>query len=299
MAGPESADQLMPEAGTVRVSDGVVPSVNRFDRMEWAGAFGDLGTPIPFVVAYISLLEMDPYGVLLAFGVAKIVSGLYYKTPFPVQPMKAIGAVATTQAAQTVSITPHAVYGAGLVTSAIWLVLGITGTAKKLTSWGRPFRGDGHHHGAGLQLHARGHQDDVPGMDRGRRGAGRDAALADQSRDTADVPAVDRRSSDGGSPESGVARRTGFDPRRFPTTLVCPGRHDVARAGRGQPVSGAAADPTHAWQRDRCGDRREQRAVPGPAGEREEGRHLDRSDKPAGPAGRRSADVPRRGPAVR
>ena len=26
---------------------------NRFDRMEWAGAFGDLGTFIPFVVAYI------------------------------------------------------------------------------------------------------------------------------------------------------------------------------------------------------------------------------------------------------
>ncbi len=30
-------------------------SGNRFDRMEWAGAFGDLGTLIPFVVAYISV----------------------------------------------------------------------------------------------------------------------------------------------------------------------------------------------------------------------------------------------------
>jgi hypothetical protein len=77
---------------------------NRFDRLEWAGAFGDLGTLIPFVVAYISLLKMDPYGVLLAFGIALIVSGLYYKTPFPIQPMKAIGAVATTQAAQTITI---------------------------------------------------------------------------------------------------------------------------------------------------------------------------------------------------
>jgi len=54
--------------------------------------FGDLGTLIPFVVAYISLLKMDPYGVLLAFGAALIISGLYYKTPVPVQPMKAIGA---------------------------------------------------------------------------------------------------------------------------------------------------------------------------------------------------------------
>jgi hypothetical protein len=77
---------------------------NRFDRMEWAGAFGDLGTLIPFVAAYISLLKIDPYGILLGFGIAKIVSGLYYKTPFPIQPMKAIGAVATTQAAQTITL---------------------------------------------------------------------------------------------------------------------------------------------------------------------------------------------------
>ena len=107
-------------------------SRNRFDRMEWAGAFGDLGTLIPFVVAYISLLKMDPYGVLLAFGIAKIVSGVYYQTPFPIQPMKAIGAVATTQAAQTIVITPNAVYGAGIVTGIIWLVLGATGATKKV-----------------------------------------------------------------------------------------------------------------------------------------------------------------------
>ena len=77
---------------------------NRFDRMEWAGAFGDLGTLIPFVVAYIAVLKIDPFGILFTFGAAMIVCGLYYKTPFPVQPMKAIGAVATTQAAQTASV---------------------------------------------------------------------------------------------------------------------------------------------------------------------------------------------------
>src|SRR5580693_10196028 len=78
---------------------------NRFDRMEWAGAFGDLGTLIPFVVAYITVVKMDPFGILLSFGVALVVSGLRYRTPFPVQPMKAIGAVAATQAAQTATIT--------------------------------------------------------------------------------------------------------------------------------------------------------------------------------------------------
>lgn len=100
--------------------------------MEWAGAFGDLGTLIPFVVAYISVLHVDPFGVLLAFGVALVASGLYYKTPFPVQPMKAIGAVATTQAAQTATITAGAVYAASLITGVIWLVLGLTGLTKRV-----------------------------------------------------------------------------------------------------------------------------------------------------------------------
>ena len=109
------------------------PAGNRFDRMEWAGAFGDLGTLIPFVVAYISLLRVDPFGMIFAFGVMMIACGLYYRTPFPVQPMKAIGAVATTQAAQTIVITPHAVYAAGLVTGVIWFLLGITGAARKVT----------------------------------------------------------------------------------------------------------------------------------------------------------------------
>jgi MFS superfamily sulfate permease-like transporter len=101
--------------------------------MEWAGAFGDLGTLIPFVAAYIGVLKMDPFGVLFAFGAAMLACGLYYKTPFPVQPMKAIGAVAALQAVQTAVVTPTAVYSAALVTGAIWLLLGITGLAARVT----------------------------------------------------------------------------------------------------------------------------------------------------------------------
>ena len=112
---------------------------NRFDRYEWAGAFGDLGTLIPFVVAYITLLDMNPVGVLYAFGFAKIASGLFYRTPFPVQPMKASGAIATTQAAQTLTITPDMVYGAGLATGLTWLLLGVTGMTRRVVSLvGRP-----------------------------------------------------------------------------------------------------------------------------------------------------------------
>jgi hypothetical protein len=110
----------------------IVKNRNRFDRMEWAGAFGDLGTLIPFVVAYIAVLKIEPFGILFSFGAAMLICGLYYRTPFPVQPMKAIGAVAATQAAQTAVITQGAVYSAGLVTGAIWLILGLTGAATRI-----------------------------------------------------------------------------------------------------------------------------------------------------------------------
>jgi hypothetical protein len=100
--------------------------------MEFAGAFGDLGTLVPFVVAYIGVLKIDPFGVLLAFGLAMVVCGLVYRTPIPVQPMKAVGAIATTQAAQTLTITPAMVYGASLATGIVWLFLGLTGTAHRV-----------------------------------------------------------------------------------------------------------------------------------------------------------------------
>jgi len=103
---------------------------NRFDRMEWAGAFGDLGTLVPFIVAYIAVLKVDPFGILFTFGAAMVICGIYYRTPFPVQPMKAIGAVAATQAAQTAVITQATIYSAGLVTGAIWLILGLSGAAN-------------------------------------------------------------------------------------------------------------------------------------------------------------------------
>lgn len=108
------------------------PAKNRFDWAELGGAFGDLGTLIPFIVAYISILKMDPTGILLGFGVALIVVGFYYKTPFPVQPMKAIGTAAITQTAGAVALTPAIVAGAGIATGLFWLILAMTGLARRL-----------------------------------------------------------------------------------------------------------------------------------------------------------------------
>ena len=109
--------------------------VNKFGLSEWAGAFGDLGTLIPFVAAYIAILKMNPNGILVAFGVALIAVGFIYRTPFPVQPMKAIGASAVSQASIAAGLTASVVVGASLMTGAIWLLLAFTGLAKKISAY--------------------------------------------------------------------------------------------------------------------------------------------------------------------
>ena len=102
---------------------------NEYNRNELAGAFGDLGTFIPFVAAYITINKMDPLGILVAFGVFKIFVGQYFKTPFPVQPMKAIGGMAI---AHPESISHGMIWGSGIFTAVFWLIMGLTGAVSWL-----------------------------------------------------------------------------------------------------------------------------------------------------------------------
>jgi len=97
---------------------------NDYNRMEFAGAFGDLGTLIPFIVGYITLNKMDPLGILVAFGLFKIFVGLYFRTPIPIQPMKAIGGMAISHAG---AITPGMIWGSGIFTGIFWLLMALTG----------------------------------------------------------------------------------------------------------------------------------------------------------------------------
>jgi MFS superfamily sulfate permease-like transporter len=115
------------------------PARLAFGSSEWSGAFGDLGTLVPFLLAYVTVVGVAPSGMLLGFGLALVATGLYFGTPQAVQPMKAIGAVSIAGAAQTATVTPEAVTVAALATGIIWLLLAATGTAERFAHWiGRP-----------------------------------------------------------------------------------------------------------------------------------------------------------------
>jgi len=97
---------------------------NRYTLQELAGAFGDLGTLIPFVAGYITINQMDPAGILIAFGLFKLWAGFYFQTPVPIQPMKAIGTAAITQGA---ALGHGAIFASGLFTGLVWGLVGLSG----------------------------------------------------------------------------------------------------------------------------------------------------------------------------
>ena len=89
---------------------------------EFGGAFGDLGTFLPHTLGAITVAGLAPAGVLAGFGILYVVSGLFYRLPIPVQPMKAVSAVLLTS-----GLSAGEIAAAGLWLGLILLVLGASG----------------------------------------------------------------------------------------------------------------------------------------------------------------------------
>ena len=101
----------------------------KFDRVELAGSLGDLGTLLPIVVGMILINKLSPTTVFLSFGLFYLVTGWYYRLPVPVQPLKAVGAIAIAYPNQ---ITEPVIGAAGIIFGAILLVLSLTGMVDRL-----------------------------------------------------------------------------------------------------------------------------------------------------------------------
>lgn len=61
---------------------------------ETSGALGDLGTLLPYLIGILSAGILLPGPVFAGFAIAYLTVALVFRLPIPVQPMKAIGAVA-------------------------------------------------------------------------------------------------------------------------------------------------------------------------------------------------------------
>jgi len=98
----------------------------RFDRNELAGAFGDIGTDLPLIIAMILAAKLDVASVLIMYGAMQILTGFFYRIPMPAQPLKAVAVIVITQTAIQ-PITGNIIYGGGLAIGMIMLLLTVTG----------------------------------------------------------------------------------------------------------------------------------------------------------------------------
>ncbi|NIA22095.1 MAG: hypothetical protein GWP05_09085 [Anaerolineaceae bacterium] len=106
----------------------------RFVAAEAAGGLGDIGTFVPLVLGLVSIVGFDAATVLLFAGLATIYSGLRFGLPMPVQPMKAIAAIAIAG-----SLSVQQACAAGLAVGLSLLLLsafGLTSTLKRLVPEG-------------------------------------------------------------------------------------------------------------------------------------------------------------------
>jgi len=94
---------------------------------ELSGSLGDLGTLLPLMIALALQGSIDLPSTLVFSGLANIFTGIFFGIPLPVQPMKAIAAVAISQ-----GFSKGETAAAGLTVAIAVFVLSATGLLRWL-----------------------------------------------------------------------------------------------------------------------------------------------------------------------
>jgi SulP family sulfate permease len=84
----------------------------------------DLGVLVPLAAALILVNGLGAGPVLLGAGLLVLAAGTAFRVPFPVQPLKALTAVAVAE-----RLAPHVIHAAGLEIGAFLLLLSVRGVA--------------------------------------------------------------------------------------------------------------------------------------------------------------------------
>lgn len=98
-----------------------------FSWGELSGGLGDLGLFIPLVVAMARSGDFDLGAILICAGLMNVVTGLLFRQPIPVQPMKAIAVVAIVE-----GLLHDEVVAAGMLMGALMVGLSISGLIDRI-----------------------------------------------------------------------------------------------------------------------------------------------------------------------
>jgi SulP family sulfate permease len=94
---------------------------------EATGAVADLGVLVPLAGSLILVNGLDPGAVLIGAGLLTLAAGLVFGVPFPVQPLKALTAVAVAE-----RLSPDVIHAAGLEIGLFLLLLSMGRVADLL-----------------------------------------------------------------------------------------------------------------------------------------------------------------------
>lgn len=83
---------------------------------------GDFGTLFPLAIGYIVVCGMNPAGLLVMMGLANVATGLCYRLPMPIEPMKVLAVVAIAE-----QWPPSMVYASAFAMGVIWMIMSVTG----------------------------------------------------------------------------------------------------------------------------------------------------------------------------
>jgi xanthine/uracil/vitamin C permease (AzgA family) len=100
-----------------------------FNLRELSGAMGDFGTLLPLAIGYIAVCGLNPAGLLVTMGLANIITGLVYRLPMPIEPMKVLAVVAIAQQWE-----PSLVYASAFGMGLIWIIMALTGLMKYIAN---------------------------------------------------------------------------------------------------------------------------------------------------------------------
>ena len=98
-----------------------------FFLSELAGSAGNFGTVLPLLFAVSLSSGMNLSVMLIWAAVWYVITGIYYRIPIPVEPLKAVGAIAIAE-----HITPQVIAASGILTGAICLLIGFFGWMNQI-----------------------------------------------------------------------------------------------------------------------------------------------------------------------
>ncbi|MCX6505758.1 MAG: putative sulfate/molybdate transporter [Actinobacteria bacterium] len=93
-----------------------------------SGALADLGILVPLTAALVVVNGLDVGSVLLLAGLLVVSAGLVFRIPFPVQPLKALTALAVAQ-----RLGPDVIHAAGLEIGIVLMLMSLTGLATLMS----------------------------------------------------------------------------------------------------------------------------------------------------------------------